>query len=178
MTSTEPTVWTAPAVERTWAPPIADERGMLQAWLDFHRGTLLTKCAGLTADQLRTAAVPPSNLTLLGLVRHMAFVERIWFRQRIAGEPVEPLYSRDDAPDADFEEVADADPAEAIATFTRECAAADAAVRDRSLDDTFVHPRRGDTSIRWVYVHMVEEYARHNGHADLIRERLDGATGD
>lgn len=150
---------------------------MLQGWLDWHRGTLLSKCAGLTADQLRQASAAPSNLTLLGLVRHMSYVERVWFRDRIAKDPTAtPLYVSDARPDADIEDVADADPEQAFAVFAEERAAADRSVADFDLDQEF-DLRGGPRSLRWVYLHMIEEYARHNGHADLLRERIDGATG-
>ncbi|MGV8909475.1 MAG: DinB family protein [Propionicimonas sp.] len=166
-----------PSPFREDTPRVAGEREMYQAWLDFHRGTLLWKCAGLTDDQLRTASVSPSSLTLLGLVRHMAEVERWWFCTKAAGLTLPDLYCPDEDPDGDFDSVADAVVEEDLATFRAECLAADDAVREMSLDDTFVG-RRGPISLRWVYVHMIEEYARHNGHADLVRERLDGATGD
>jgi uncharacterized damage-inducible protein DinB len=171
--------WTAPQIERRSEPFVADERAMLQGWLDLHRDTLLFKCAGLTAEQLKQASADPSNLTLLGLVRHMAEVERAWFRQRVAGERIEGIFSSPDNFDGDFDDVADADAESDFATYRAEVAACDAAVAGRSMDETFVHPRtRREMSIRWVYVHMIEEYARHNGHADLIRERIDGVTGD
>lgn len=172
------TTWTAPTVERIDPPQIAGERETFQGFLDYHRRTLLTKCANLTESQLKTASVEPSNLTLLGLVRHMTDVERWWFRRRIAGEPITGVYWTRENPDGDFDDVADADPAADLAAYERECTAADAAVAGRSLDDTFTHPRHGELSVRWVYAHMLEEYARHNGHADLIRERIDGATGE
>ena len=108
----------------------------------------------------------------------MAEVERSWFRRRVAGEQIEFLYWTADNEDADFDGLDGVDPAAEFATFERECAAADAAGRDRALDDTFTHPRHGEMSVRWVYLHMIAEYARHNGHADLIRERIDGATGE
>jgi uncharacterized damage-inducible protein DinB len=167
-------------IERTETPYVADERAMLEGWLDYHRQTLLLKCAGLTAEQLKTASVEPSNLTLLGLVRHMAYVERVWFRRGVAGEDVPVLYCTDERPDADLEDVADADAEADFATYTAELAAARAAAADRSLDDEFAGYRDGGTrtfSVRWAYIHMIEEYARHNGHADLVRERIDGATG-
>jgi hypothetical protein len=170
--------WIAPAADRTEPPRIADEQTMLRTFLDYHRQTLLVKCSGLTGDQLRTAAVEPSSLTLLGLVRHMTEVERWWFRIRGGGQQLDQIYCSDASPDGDFDDVAAADPAADLAAYERECAAADEAMAGRSLDDTFVHPRAGETSLRWVYVHMIEEYARHNGHADLLRERIDGATGE
>jgi uncharacterized damage-inducible protein DinB len=159
-------------------PKVSDERSMYQAWLDFHRGTLLWKCAGLTDAQLKSDSVPPSNLTLLGLLRHMAEVERWWFRTKSAGLTLPDLYCPDDDEDGDFESVAAADVEEDLATFKAECQAADEAVRAMALDDTFLGRNNNPISLRWVYVHMIEEYARHNGHADLLRESIDGATGD
>ncbi|MER6053228.1 DinB family protein [Streptomyces sp. NPDC001793] len=169
--------WTAPRIERRDTPAAVSERAMLQGWLDFHRDTLLAKCAGPTAEQLARPATPPSPLTLLGLVRHLAYAERVWFRQRFVGEAVDSLYCTDDAPDADFD---DLDPARAEAehmAFRAEIAACDAAVADRGLDETFTVRSGRTLNLRWIYVHMIEEYARHNGHADLLREALDGATG-
>jgi uncharacterized damage-inducible protein DinB len=160
---------------RSDPPRIADERMMYQSWLDFQRGTLLWKCAGLTDEELKTASASPSNLTLLGLLRHMTEVERAWFRVRAAGLDLADLYSPEE--DGDFENVADAVVEQNLATFRSECLAADEAVRTMDLEDTFVH-RNVPVELRWVFVHMIEEYARHNGHADLLRERIDGATGD
>jgi uncharacterized damage-inducible protein DinB len=177
MTTSDAVTTPDPDQFRVDPPRIADERAMYQAWLEFHRGTLLWKCAGLTDDQLKTAAVSPSSLTLLGLVRHMAEVERSWFRTRAAGLELQDLYCSDDDEDGDFDNVADAVVEQDLATYKAECLAADEAARELSLDHTFAG-RRGPISLRWVYVHMIEEYARHNGHADLLRERLDGATGD
>jgi uncharacterized damage-inducible protein DinB len=158
-------------------PRLGDERTMYQNWLDFHRGTLLWKCAGLTDDQLKTASVSPSSLTLLGLVRHMTEVERAWFRMRAMGQSLPDPYSTEQDRDGDFDNVADADVEQDLSMFRAECLAADEAVRTMDLEEIFVH-RNTPVSLRWVYVHMIEEYARHNGHADLIRESIDGATGD
>jgi uncharacterized damage-inducible protein DinB len=170
--------WTAPQVGRQPAPYVAGELPMLEAWLEFHRQTLLTKCSGLTAAQLRQRATPPSTLSLLGLVRHMAEVERGWFRRRIAGEDVGFLFSSEADPDGEFDHVDAADAEQDYATYLREIHLARQAVTGRGLDDTFFHSHRNaQLSVRWVYVHMIEEYARHNGHADLLRERIDGATG-
>jgi uncharacterized damage-inducible protein DinB len=174
--------WRAPEITRTNEPYVGDERTMLEGWLDYHRQTLLLKCAGLTAEQLKTRSVEPSGLTLLGLVRHMTEVERWWFRIRAAGQQLDGLYGTEANPDADFDDVDDADAEADFAAFTAEVEAVRAAAADLSLDHTF-HRRRRDggtdeINVRWVYVHMIEEYARHNGHADLIRERVDGVTGD
>ena len=170
--------WTAPRITRESAPYIAGERQMLEAWLDFHRQTLLLKCSGLTAGQLRERAAPPSKLSLLGLVRHMTEVERGWFRRRIAGEDVSFQYSSESDPDGEFNHVDSADVEQDLAAYVREIDLARKAVADRGLDETFYHSHRdAQVTVRWAYVHMVEEYARHNGHADLLRERIDGATG-
>ena len=167
--------WKAPEVERPEGPLTGPERPMLQAFLDWQRATLLYKCAGLTGEQLAERIVPPSGMSLLGLVRHMTEVERAWFRQRFAGEPVDDPFGSDKT--ADFERI---DPARAAADYARlteEFKLVDAAVAHASLDDTFTH--RGELmSLRWIYLHMIEEYARHNGHADLLRERTDCATGE
>jgi uncharacterized damage-inducible protein DinB len=171
------TTWTAPPAHREDELKNGPERAMLQSWLDWHRQTLLTKCAGLTAEQLKTASTPPAILTLLGLVRHMTEVERSWFRSRAVGDrALGGAYWTEEQPDADFENVADADAEAAFVLFEAELKLADAAVADLSLDHEFEH--RVTRNLRWVYLHMIEEYARHNGHADLLRERIDGATGD
>jgi uncharacterized damage-inducible protein DinB len=170
--------WTAPQADRKPVPPVADEHQMLEAWLDFHRQTLLAKCAGLTADQLRQRAVPPSGLSLLGLVRHMAEVERAWFRRRVNGEDAGFLFSSEADPDGEFDHVEEADAERDLATYLAEVEAARQAAAGHDLDETFYHTRREvDMSVRWAYLHMIEEYARHNGHADLLRERTDGTTG-
>ncbi|MFG2289351.1 DinB family protein [Streptomyces sp. NPDC048595] len=170
--------WIAPSVQRSELPTVAGEREMLQGWLDFHRDTLFAKCAGLTGEQLAQHSNPPSSLTLLGLVRHMADVERTWFRIRFAGERIGHHHFTEENPDADFD---DLDPAAAEADFAAlrtEIEACDKAMADRGLDETFTARRGRTLSLRWIYVHLIEEYARHNGHADLLRERIDGATGD
>ena len=174
MTSTAQT-WTAPDVGLPEGPLTGDERPILEGYVAWHRAYLLHKCAGLTGAQLALSSVPPSNLSLLGLVRHMTKVERVWFRQRFAGEPVDNPFGEDKT--ADFER---GDPARAAADYARlteEFKLADAAVANASLDDEFVH--NGEAmSLRLIYLHMIEEYARHLGHADLLRERIDGATGE
>lgn len=169
----------APSVERTDPPLIADERSMLDSWLDYHRATLLVKCAGLSDEQLKTRAAAPSSLSLLGLVRHMADVERSWFRRVLAGEDAPPLFYTETDRDGDFDSLDSVPPSEAFATWQAECEHARTLASARSLDDVVTHRRwEQDLSLRWILVHMIEEYARHNGHADLIRERIDGQTGD
>lgn len=164
-------------VERVYPPYVADERTMLTAWLDFHRATLAVKCDGLTDDQLREQAVPPSSLSLLGLVRHMAEVERNWFRTVLGGEEMPPIFSPDMDWEASFRGVAAAEVPGAFSAWRAECEHARKLVAAApSLD---VAGDRGGKrfSLPWVLVHMIEEYARHNGHADLLRERTDGVTG-
>jgi len=151
---------------------------MLEAWLDWHRQTLLSKCSGLTAEQLRQRTAEPSGMSLLGLIRHMAEVERGWFRRRVAGEDVRFLYSSEADPDGEFDHVDAADAEQDFATYLQEIDRARQAASGRALEETFFHSHRNvEMNVRWVYVHMIEEYARHNGHADLLRERLDGSTG-
>ena len=166
------------ADERSLPPREADERATLIAFLDFQRATLALKCEGLT-DVQRERAVPPSRLSLLGLVRHMAEVERNWFRPVLGGEEMSGLWAAGAVldPEAAFDDVDNADAASAFAAWHEECANAVALTAGApSLDVTGM---RGGArfSLRWVLTHMIEEYARHNGHADLLRERIDGATG-
>ncbi|MFF3059811.1 DinB family protein [Streptomyces sp. NPDC057909] len=158
----------------------AAERPMLEGWLDYHRDTLALKCAGLTDAQLREASVPPSELSLLGLVRHMAEVERGWFREVLAGEDVKPIYGTDEDRDGEFH-LTEADTWEKdAAIWQAEIARAREIASNVGLDDLSVGlSRKGERfNLRWIYTHMIEEYARHNGHADLVRERVDGSTGD
>jgi uncharacterized damage-inducible protein DinB len=120
--------------------------------------------------------VPPSGLSLLGLVRHMSDTERGWVRQLFRGEQVSDLYYRSDAPDADFKEADAAAAEEDYERYRAECGAVDAALEGAQLDDTVAF-REKTTSLRWIWQHLVEEYARHNGHADLLREAIDGSAG-
>ena len=164
-----------PGIEREWAPFLAAERPMLEAWLEYHRATLVLKCEGLGAERLAEASVPPSDLSLLGLVRHMAEVERNWFQRVFAGVDAPPHYCSDADAEADFDRVDPGRATQDFETFEAECAASRAvAAQAASLDAV---DRGGGISLRWIMLHMIEEYARHNGHADLLRERIDGATG-
>ena len=167
-------------ITRADPPYIATERAMLEAWLDYHRATLDRKCDGVAVSALRERAVPPSTMSLLGLVRHMAEVERNWFRRVFEGEEAPPRYYSDEDPDGDFDGVDDADAQEAFTTWRAECEhGRSLTAAAGSLDQIGRRQRQGnDVSLRWILVHMIEEYARHNGHADLLRERIDGVTGD
>jgi uncharacterized damage-inducible protein DinB len=159
----------------------AGELDMLNGWLEHHRAILLWKCDGLTDDQLRRRSVPPSTMSLLGLIRHMTDVERGWFQEVFLGRDVAPLYETSDDPDGDFNGVDDADVAAAFSAFEAECdASRQAAAAAAGLDALSKHrsERAGEAfSLRWILSHMIEEYARHNGHADLLRETVDGTTG-
>lgn len=169
-------------IERVDPPDHAPEKELLVAFLDYYRATLLRKADGITDEQARTAPTPPSELTLMGLVRHMAAVEHHWFRRwwENTGEPW--LFDGPD-PDADFHPGPNDTMPAALAMFTREVDharrlidAADPDQRAARRDER--DGRSFQPSMRWILVHMIEEYARHCGHADLIREAIDGSTGD
>jgi uncharacterized damage-inducible protein DinB len=164
--------------DRVEPPSIAGEREMLRDFLDFHRGTLAMKCEGLSDDDLRRQSMPPSTLCLLGLVRHMAEVERQWFRRVINGEDIPLVWSAD----GDFQVAYDASEATGEEAFAAWQAEVDQSRRIEkeaaSLDVTGYAAKWGeDVSLRLVMLHLIHEYARHNGHADLLREGIDGVVG-
>jgi uncharacterized damage-inducible protein DinB len=155
------------------------DRAMLEAWLEFHRITLLMKCEGLDDERRKARPIPTSLLSLHGLLRHMAEVERGWFRRVLLEEPDAPKLWGDHSSPEDIElaPLDDADWEADVATWQAECEQSRVSAASRGLDDAG-KTRRGDAcSLRWIYVHMIEEYARHNGHADLIREMVDGTVG-
>jgi uncharacterized damage-inducible protein DinB len=167
--------------ERIDPPMVNSERAGLEAWLEWHRQTLIFKCAGLDAEQLARRPVPPSTLSLLGLIRHMAEVERSWFRRVLAGESTRtagPIYYCAEHPDDDFDAAVAEGAAADRETFLTELDTARAVAAQHGLDDQGTHRSGERVDLRWIYVHMIEEYARHNGHADLLRECIDGVTGD
>ena len=171
-------MWASPEDDpRESGGPYSGERETLVRYLRDRRLTLEMKCAGLDAEGMARRSVPPSNLSLLGLVRHLADVEQHWFRQVMAGEEVSRHYTSNTA----LEE-ARAHPAlvaDAWATWRAEVAFAERFVADAPDLDVLGRDDGDGTSIalREVLIHMIEEYARHNGHADLIRERIDGRVG-
>lgn len=151
---------------------------MLRAFLDFHRGTLAMKCDGLSDDELRRQSMPPSSLSLLGLVRHMAEVERTWFRKVIDGEDI-PLVWSDEG---DYQVAYDASGSsrsEVFDAWRTEVAHARRIEEQAESLDLVVHNPRWDedVSLRLVMLHMIHEYARHSGHADFLREAIDGTVG-
>ncbi|HEX2808193.1 MAG TPA: DinB family protein [Kineosporiaceae bacterium] len=162
-------------------PMVNSERAGLEAWLEWHRQTLLTKCAGLDAAQLARRSVPPSSLSLLGLIRHLAEVERSWFRRVLAGESTAtagPIFYSDERPDDDFDGAVAERAAADRAAFLAELDIVRAVAARYDLDDVGTHRSGRLVDLRWIYTHMIEEYARHNGHADLLRECIDGVTGE
>lgn len=168
-------------VERTEPPATASEPELLEDLLDYHRATLERKCEGLSDEQLRERPVTPSSLSLLGLLRHMVEVERHWFRNIFNGEDSPSVYFTEERLNDDFDDLEGAPVSVVMADWRAQCERAREIVRGASVDDISkgVHPRRGERfSLRWIMTHMIAEYARHNGHADLIRERLDGTTGE
>jgi uncharacterized damage-inducible protein DinB len=170
-------------IERVDPEPQSDERTMLVEFLEWYRATLLVKSAGLTDEQARTASVPPSILSITGLVRHMAAVERIWFQIRFRGDDIQRLYWTDEDPDGDLR-VDQVTLADALTVWEREVALSREVLAVAHLDEIARAPRVIDgqllpgVSMRWILIHMIEEYARHAGHLDFLRERIDGITGD
>ena len=157
---------------------VLSERVMLDAWLEFHRMTLLLKCEGLEDAERKARPVATSKLSLHGLVRHMAEVERGWFRRVLERDPELPyIYFDGIDEDSDLFPLDDAVWATDLATWQAECTAAREAAAGHDLDDAGRTRDGKECSLRWIYHHMIEEYARHNGHADLIRELIDGSVG-
>ena len=155
-----------------------DERTMLRVWLDWQRATLLWKCELLDGEALSRRAVATSNLSLLGIVRHMAVVEWSWFERVFSGSGATSPISLEDDNDADFNHLDPVRAMDDVEMFHRQCETSrgiEAAAG--SLDDDAARAEQ-DVSLRWIMVHMIEEYARHNGHADLLREAIDGAVGE
>jgi hypothetical protein len=146
---------------------ITDERALLEGWLDYYRATLLHKCAGLSPEQLVTRSCPPSPMTLVGLVRHLTEMERM-YAQRLVEPDIQLYYCTDDSPDGDFVDIDATDTQTDLDTFAEHCA------RSREL----LAGLPFDARLRWFLLYLGKEYARHLGHADLLRERIDGVTGE
>jgi uncharacterized damage-inducible protein DinB len=163
---------------RIGPPSLGDERETMRVFLDYHRATLMMKCEGLGDEELKRRSMPPSTLTLLGLVRHLAEVERTWFRRVINAEDIPLIWS----PDFDFQAAYDGSGSsreEAFAAWEAEVEHSRRIERAaESLDVTGYQARWEQTvSLRLVMLHMIHEYARHNGHADFLREGIDGTVG-
>ena len=165
----------APDDDRTEPPADADERALLTGWLEFHRATLARKCDGLTEEQLRSCPVPPSSLSLIGLMRHLTEVERLYLRHGFAGEVPTPLqYVSNEEPEGDFDVL---DDVRGSLDAWREHVVANRA-HVAAAPDLDARGVRSPETLRWVLAKVGQEYARHNGHADLLRQVLDGATGE
>jgi uncharacterized damage-inducible protein DinB len=166
-----------PAQLRQRPTYLKGERELLDGWLDFHRATLLAKCQGLSPEQLRTQPVSPSPLSLHGLIRHMAETERNWFGRIFQGDrTLTPIWESSLAESNGMVPPVDADWNRDLGVWLAECDASRRAAARRDLEEAG-HWRDRDVTLRSIYQHMIQEYARHNGHADLIRESLDGSTG-
>jgi len=163
---------------RTDPPKSAPATEMVGAFLDFQRETILWKASDLTLEQLAWA-YEPSTMSLLGMIKHLAYVERYWFQEILAGESVEYPWTDED-PDADWRIETDEDADAIRALYWREIERSKEITASMSWDEVAKGGEgdRGGTTLGWVLTHMVEETARHVGHADLIRERLDGGTGE
>jgi uncharacterized damage-inducible protein DinB len=160
---------------RYGAPVGGDEKDVLGGFLDHYRATLLGICEGLTEEQLRRPMVP-SGTSLLGLVKHLAYVEVGWFQENVANEPYDYPFDVND-PVADFRFSDDETKEDIFDLYREACARSREVLAAASLDDMIESPKRSrDYNVRWVVVHMIEETARHAGHADILREMIDGKT--
>ena len=168
-----------PQIERPKPLLSGGERDQLVSWLAFYRATLLKKCSGLAFEDLCRRPVATSSMSLLGMVRHMTFVEQIWFDARFAGNDVTEYYKQPDNREAEWTELASATLDQVVADFEHACETSDELARGHNLDEPVRQPgaNREPVDLRWIYIHMIEEYARHCGHADIIRELIDGTTG-
>ena len=151
------------------------EREVLESFLDFHRGVIVRKIADLPDAAVRRRLVS-SQTTLAGLLRHLAVTERQWFQQVLSSQPA-PVGERANDPDTSWVVSGAQTVLHLVASYEQECARSREATAGRELDETVRHPILGEVSLRWIYVHMIEETARHAGHADILRELTDGATG-
>jgi hypothetical protein len=161
--------------ERTWPGGLDDERRLLDGWLDTYRDALLDKCDGLTGEQLTARSCPPSPMSLIGLIRHMTEMERM-YGHRLADWDTGLLYCTEENEEADFDSVTAEAAAGDLQTFRAHCARTRQIMAARQLDDTF--GSRNSCTLRWFCLYLIKEYSRHLGHADLLRERIDGATGE
>jgi uncharacterized damage-inducible protein DinB len=165
-------------------PPLApdelvstgSEREVLEAFLDFHRQVLIRKVSGVAEPAARLRRVP-SKTTLAGLVKHMIGVERGWFQRVLAGRPASDIGPNVGGGDESWELAANETVESLVEQYRRTCEQSRQTAARFALDDAVPHRRLGQVSLRWIYVHMVEETARHVGHADILREQTDGATG-
>jgi hypothetical protein len=161
--------------DRPMPTGLSDERDLLDGWLDYYRATLAAKCEGLSAEELVTRSCEPSPMSLLGLVRHMTEMERV-YGHRLADWSISWLYCTDEKGEGDFEAATAAGAASDLETYREHCARSRQIMASHQLSDTF--GTKNSYTLRWFYLYLIKEYARHLGHADLLRERIDGAVGE
>ncbi len=161
--------------ERAMPDGLSDERGLLDGWLEYYQATLLAKCDGLSGEQLVMRSCEPSRISLLGLVRHMTEMERV-YGHRLADWSIGFLYCTDENEDGDFEGATAAEAAADLETFREHCARTREVMTAYQLGDTFGTTK--SHTLRWFCLYLIKEYARHLGHADLLREGIDGAVGE
>ncbi len=166
-----------PVMRKRYGAPVAgDEKEVLSGFLDHYRRTLLDICEGLSEEELRRPMVP-SGTSLLGMVKHLAYVERGWFQENVANERFDYPFDTSD-PEADIRAEEDETSEKIFELYKAACDRSRRALKEASLDDMVENPqRRADYNVRWIVVHMIEETARHAGHADILRELIDGKTG-
>ncbi|MGB8195840.1 MAG: DinB family protein [Acidimicrobiales bacterium] len=155
------------------------EREQLESWVAFYRATLMKKCSGLSLEDLTKRPIESSMMSLLGMLRHMTFVEQVWFDARFAGNEVVEYYKSPEDRDTDWTQLDSATLDEVVAHFQRACETSDELARGHGLEEFVKKPGNGrePVDLRWIFLHMIEEYARHCGHADILRELVDGTTG-
>jgi uncharacterized damage-inducible protein DinB len=174
-----PTVKSPSAPTRPALLYTGSENDQLAAWLDWYRATLLTKAADLSVEQLKALPVATSELTLLGLVRHMTGCEEWWFQEQLTGVAPNYTYDASEDPDVDFHDLDSHSVVDVWAAFDAAVDVSRRALEAADLDAPAAGTRQDGSaiSVRWIANHMIEEYARHVGHADILRELIDGATG-
>ena len=161
---------------RLGAPVVGDEKTTLEGMLDHYRGLLLEICSGLSDEELRRPMVP-SGTSLLGIIKHLSFVERSWFQENVGNEPYELPFDPETDPDGDWWIEASESTEEVFSMYRASIEKSREVLAGKSLDDLVEFPRRRGYSVRWILAHMLEETARHTGHADILRELIDGRTG-
>jgi hypothetical protein len=165
------------AVERPDYIGTGGDREIMWVMLDFFRATLLVKCQGLDEEQLKRRSIPPSTLTLLGLVRHVTENERYWFEECLLGTELPPMYATDDSHDGEFEDLDSVPAQEVVNRFRAACDTSRSIVSTHSLEEIAPRSVFGPVSLRFIGMHLIDEYARHCGHADLLRQVIDGSVG-
>ena len=168
---------TTPPADEEDLVAVAGERETLEGFLEYHRRALAGKLRGLSEQDARRRLVP-SLTTMIGLVSHAAAVERNWFQHYLGGTPRDQITGNARGDDASWDVAADQSIDAVTAEFESACAASRRIAAGFAIDQTVPHDQLGEVTLRWIYVHVIREHARHLGHADILREQIDGATGD